>query len=423
MNRRAGTSRFVSARSKERNEGVKKRIGILTGGGDVPPLNAVIAAAVDEAESLGVELIGFIRGWGGVLENDWVSLSVRMVPSSVGGTILKSSRTNIGKTVGGPDRALRVFTDLGLSGLIVIGGEDTLSNAFLLGSFPQALISKTIDNDVGAAGAPDAAFEPEKILNYFTLGFPTAAEKIVSFVSLAEGLRTTAYSHERIVIVESMGMSAGWLALASGLGDPDLIVIPEFPVDIEALAARTLEIYARRKHAVIVVAEGAKWKDGTYLHAAEDEKKDFGHPRFGGSSGALRDKLKERLSGRIDTRNINAVNPSYLYRSGAPNALDALWAEKLGRRAVRLLTGGASGQNLLTIQKSEDGFYPAEKRLSGFGSIEELHRKVDRRFYDSAGFAMSEAGRRYMKEIVREIPDDPDYGLGRVNQERPASAG
>jgi len=106
------------------------------------------------------------------------------------------------------------------------------------------------------------------------------------------------------------------------------------------------------------------------------------------------------------------VNPSYLYRSGAPNALDALWAEKLGRRAVRLLAGGASGQNLLTIQKSEEGFYPAEKPLSGFGSIEELHRKVDRRFYDPAGFAMSEAGRRYMKEIVREIPDDPDYGLG-----------
>jgi 6-phosphofructokinase 1 len=395
-----------------RNEGVKKRIGILTGGGDVPPLNAVIAAAVAEAESLGVELIGFVRGWRGVLDNDWVGLSGREVPSRVGGTILKSSRVNIGKTAGGPDRALRTFADLELSGLIVIGGEDTLSNAFLLGAFPQALISKTIDNDVGVAGAPESAFEPEKILNYFTLGFPTAAEKIVSFVSLAEGLRTTAYSHERIVIVESMGMSAGWLALASGLGDPDLIVIPEFPVDIEALAARTFEIYSRRKHAVIVVAEGAKWKDGSCIHAAEDENKDFGHPRFGGSSGALRDKFKERLSGRVDTRNINAVNPSYLYRSGPPNALDARWAEKLGKRAVRVLAEGATGPNLLTAQKSEDGFYLAEKPLSEFGSIETLHRKVDRRFYDPAGFVISEAGRRYMKDIVREIPDDPDYGLG-----------
>lgn len=390
---------------------MKKRIGILTGGGDVPPLNAGIAAATAEAESLGVELIGFFRGWRGVLDNDWVSLSGREVPSRVGGTILKSSRVNIGKTAGGPDRALRTFADLELSGLIVIGGEDTLSNAFLLGSFPQALISKTIDNDVGTAGAPESAFEPEKILNYFTLGFPTAAEKIVSFVSLAEGLRTTAYSHERIVIVESMGMSAGWLALASGLGDPDLIVIPEFPVDIEALAARTFEIYSRRKHAVIVVAEGAKWKDGSCIRAAEDENKDFGHPRFGGSSGALRDKFKERLSGRVDTRNINAVNPSYLYRSGPPNALDARWAEKLGKRAVRVLAEGATGPNLLTVQKSEDGFYLAEKPLSEFGSIETLHRKVDRRFYDPAGFAISEAGRRYMKEIVREIPHDPDYGL------------
>ena len=119
----------------------------------------------------------------------------------------------------------------------------------------------------------------------------------------------------------------------------------------------------------------------------------------------------------------HAVNPSYLYRSGAPNALDALWAEKLGKRAVRVLAEGATGPNLLTIQKSKEGFYPAEKPLSNFGSIEELHRKVDRRFYDPVGFAMSEAGRRYMKEIVREIPDDPDYGLGRVTQERSASAG
>jgi 6-phosphofructokinase len=412
MNRRAGTPRSVSDRSKKGNEGVKKRIGILTGGGDVPPLNAVIAAAVAETDMLGVELIGFVRGWQGVLDNDWVSLSARMVPSRVGGTVLKSSRTNIGKTAAGPERAIRNLEKLGLSGLIIIGGEDTLSNAFLLGSFPQALISKTIDNDIGAAGASDAAFEPEKILNYFTLGFPTAAEKIVSFISLAEGLRTTAYSHERIVIVESMGMSAGWLALASGLGDPDLVIIPEFPVDLETLAARTFEIYTRRKHAVIVVAEGAKWKEGTYLQAAEDENKDFGHPRFGGSSGVLRDRLKERLSGRVDTRNINVVNPSYLYRSGAPNALDVLWAEKLGRRAVRLLADGATGPNLLTIQKSENGFYLAERPLSEFASIEVLHRKVDRRFYDPAVFTISEAGRRYMKEIVREIPDDPGYGLG-----------
>ena len=166
---------------------MKKRIGILTGGGDVPPLNGVIAAAAAEAGSLGVELIGFVRGWQGVLENDWVSLSAREVPSRVGGTILKSSRVNIEKMGGGPERAIRNLEKLGVSGLIVIGGEDTLSNAFLFGSFPQALISKTIDNDVGATGAPGSAFEPEKILNYFTLGFPTAAEKIISFVSLAEG--------------------------------------------------------------------------------------------------------------------------------------------------------------------------------------------------------------------------------------------
>jgi 6-phosphofructokinase len=223
-----------------------KRIGILTGGGDVPPLNRVIAAAAEEAAIRGMEILGFLRGWRGVLENEWLRLDGGRVFSGVGGTILKSSRVNIAKTARGADRALRNLADLGLSGLIVIGGEDTLSNAFLLRDFPQVMVAKTIDNDVGTVGEPEGALEPEKILNYFTLGFPTAAEKIVSFVSLAEGVRTTAYSHERIVIVESMGMSAGWLALASGLGDPDLIILPEFPVDLESIAARTREIYVKR---------------------------------------------------------------------------------------------------------------------------------------------------------------------------------
>ncbi len=389
-----------------------KRIGILTGGGDVPPLNRVLAAAAEEAGARGLEILGFLRGWRGVLENEWLRLDAGHISSGVGGTFLKSSRVNLAKTERGGDRALRTLAGLGLSGLIVIGGEDTLSNAFLLGNFPQVMIAKTIDNDVGTMGDPEGALEPETILNYFALGFPTAAEKIVSFVSLAEGVRTTAYSHERIVIVESMGMSAGWLALASGLGDPDMIVLPEFPVDPESILSRTLEIYARQKNVIIVVAEGARWRDGSYLKASRDEDEAFGHPRFGGAAEALRDILKARLSGHLNTRNVNVVNPSYLYRSGAPNALDAAWAEEFGKSAVRFLdeTGGAS--SFLTVQKTVEGFRLGVSPLSDFGSMEELHRKVDGRFYDPAAYAIRDEGRRYMREMVRERPADWKYIQG-----------
>jgi len=150
----------------------------LTGGGDVPPLNAVIASAKKTSNEVNVELIGFIKGWLGVIENQYIDLSKINFNSLIEGTILKSSSAKLEKTAGGIDQAKQNIKKLRLDGLIVINGEDTLSNSFNLLNIPLALNSKTIDNDIGTINSSN-----EGIINYFTLGFPTAARKISSFVS------------------------------------------------------------------------------------------------------------------------------------------------------------------------------------------------------------------------------------------------
>jgi len=386
----------------------KRKIGILTGGGDVPPLNAVIASARKASLKNGTELIGFLHGWSGLIEGRYVELSKINIDPLIGGTILKSSRVSLEKVPDGVKKAKENFKKLDLDGLIVIGGEDTLSNSFNFSDIPQVLISKTIDNDVGMIRFDrNDSFE---IVNYFTLGFPTAARKISSFVSLKEGLRTTAYSHERIIVVESMGMHAGWLALSSSLGHPDYIVIPEFPLEYNRFLEMVLRRYREKKNLIVVVAEGAKFGDGSHMSADENEKDDFGHPRFKGSADTLAKKLKEDLKKYFDTRNVNAVNPSYLYRSGAPCDLDMQWGDKLGKEAIRLNSEGLGGTVVLTIQKGERGFSMAPYSISKLNGIKDFHRFVDRRFYDPDGYSVTEEGRRYLVEIAPEIPEQ-DYGL------------
>jgi len=382
----------------------------LTGGGDVPPLNAVIASAREASLGEGVELLGFLRGWLGVIENEYVNLSEINLNPMIGGTILKSSRVRLEKVPGGVARVLENLYRMNLAGLIVIGGEDTLSNSFSLPEIRQVLISKTIDNDVGIIPSGDQKNDPAEIINYFTLGFPTAAKKISSFVSLKEGLRTTAYSHERIIIVESMGMHAGWLALSASMGHPDFIIIPEFPLDYEKIKGLIVEKYEKQKNIIIVVAEGVKFDNGSYISADENEKDDFDHPRFKGAAEALSKKLKRDLKKYFDTRNVNGVNPSYLYRSGAASDLDLKWANELGREAVNLLSDDLNKPAILTIKKEAREFSIAPYHLSNLKSIEELHRFVDERFYNPKDFSATEAAKKYLAEIVQEICEDK-YGL------------
>ena len=384
---------------------MKRRIGILTGGGDVPPLNAVIGSAYRQAESVGVDLVGIARGWQGLFEMDLVDLSRLSIDLSIGGTVLKSSRVNLNKVDGSREQIQRALSRLGLDGLIVVGGEDTLSNAFLFRDVPQVLISKTIDNDVGIN-------EPGEIVNYFTLGYPTAAQKISSLVSLKEGLRTTAYSHERIMVVESMGMHAGWLALASSMGHPDFIIIPEFPLNYDLLMEKVVERYRKERSVLIVVSEGARWENGEYISADESEKDNFGHPRFKGGAESLAKRLKTDLKTHFDTRNVNAVNPSYIYRAGKPNQLDYKSAILLGKEGVDLFSNGISEPVLLTISDGKDGFKAETIDLRGQTGIDKFHRFVDSRYYDPAEFQITPEGKSYLSKIVSEV-DEVEYGAKR----------
>ncbi len=380
-----------------------KRIGILTGGGDVPPLNAVIHSAYEYGRSNGVDVIGLTRGWQGLLEETVVDIGKLKLDPAIGGTVLKSSRTNLSKVDDAYSKIRKSLDDLNLDGLIVIGGEDTLSNAFHLRDIPQVLISKTIDNDVGIN-------EAGRIVNYFTLGYPTGAQKISSLVSLSEGLRTTAYSHERIVVVESMGMHAGWLAIASSLGHPDFIIIPEFPLYYDLLVEKVADRFQKHRNVIIVISEGAKWSDGSYISADEKDLDNFGHPKFKGAADLLAKKLKADLGRRFNTKNVNSVNPSYLYRSGNPNELDYRSAAMLGKDAINMFAKGLSEPVFLTLKNLDTEFIAEPFCLKELSDIEEFHRFVDERYYDPGEFEVAPEGLTYLDRIVRKI-EMPQYGF------------
>ena len=372
------------------------RIGILTGGGDVPPLNTVIFSAKNEASESNIELVGFINGWQGVLEKRTILLNDIRDFSHIGGTFLKSSRINLLLEKDGVDRANLVLKDLNIEGLIIIGGDDTLSNAYYINDVPCVLISKTIDNDVGL-------FKGDKLSNYFTLGYPSAVSKITSYASLEEGIRTTAFSHERIIILESMGMNSGWLALSSGLSDPDFIIIPEFTVDYDDLCSKIVAKYTSQKHIVIVISEGSTLRGKGYISADYKETDDFGHPRFGGNSYILRDMLKKDLRKYFDTRNINAVNPSYLYRSGKPDNLDSSVAQKMGKMSVELLLGDVTEPVLLATNYVDGKFSIELLPLSNFHKTDEGRfpkRFVNKNFYNPEKYQITTDGKKYLSSIV-----------------------
>jgi 6-phosphofructokinase len=369
----------------------KKRLGILTGGGDVPPLNTVIASALEKSVEKDIELFGFLNGWQGVLEQNYINLSDQSINPEIGGTILKSSRVNLRKVENAKEKVEKSLADSGIDGLIVIGGDDTLSNAFLLRNIPQVLISKTIDNDVGI-------INQTRIVNYFTLGFPTAAEKISSMVSLNEGLGTTAYSHERIIVVESMGMHAGWLALASSFGHPDFIIIPECPLNYGNLLEKVIEKYSRQKHLIIVAAEGSKWENGNYISANENENDNFGHPKFRGCAEVISKRLKEDLKEIFGSINVNSVNPSYMYRSGKPNA-----AVKLGSSAINTFTKNLAEPVFMSLHYKNPDFNVEEFFIKELKDIEDFHRFVDNSYYDSTIFYSTIEFKKYLSKIIKEF--------------------
>ena len=304
------------------------RIGLLTGGGDCPGLNAVIRAVVRKAiDTYGDEVIGFCDGWRGVLENTAVELTIESTRGILprGGTILRSSRTNPYAREDGVQRVRETLAGHRLDGLIPIGGEDTLGVANRLQADGVNVIGvpKTIDNDLGGTDV--------------TFGFDTALQIATDAI---DRLHTTAESHNRILVVEVMGRTAGWIALHSGVaGGADVILIPEIPFDIEDVCRRIQRRHERGRYfSIVVAAEGAAPKQGTMEVARENSFDEFGHPRLGGIGYALEQEIEQRTG--YETR---ATVLGHVQRGGTPTAFDRVLATRLGLAAIDAAHDGAWG--------------------------------------------------------------------------------
>jgi phosphofructokinase-like protein len=304
------------------------RIGVLTGGGDCPGLNAVIRAVVRKGiDGYGDQLVGFRDGWRGVLDDAFDELTIESTRGILprGGTILGSSRTNPYKRDDGPQLVAATLDRHELDGLIVIGGEDTLgvANHLFIDDVNVIGVPKTIDNDLGATDV--------------TFGFDTALHVATEAI---DRLHTTAESHHRILIVEVMGRTAGWIALHSGVaGGADVILIPELPFDIDEVCRLIHHRHARgRPFSIVVAAEGATPKEGTMELASGATVDEFGHPRLGGIGYALEREIEQRTG--YETR---ATVLGHVQRGGTPTAFDRVLATRLGLRAIDAAHEGAWG--------------------------------------------------------------------------------
>jgi ATP-dependent phosphofructokinase / diphosphate-dependent phosphofructokinase len=302
------------------------RIGVLTGGGDCPGLNAVIRGIVRKgSEVYGHDFVGFRDGWKGPLEGLTLPLDVATTRGILprGGTILGSSRTNPLKVDGGVERIRATLSSLGVDGLIAIGGEDTLGVATALAGEGLSVVGvpKTIDNDLSATD--------------YTFGFDTAVQIAVDAI---DRLHTTAESHHRVLIVEVMGRHAGWIALHSGLaGGANVILIPERPFDIDQVCGYIENRFARHYAPIVVVAEGATPKEGT-MELTTGDLDSFGHVRLGGIGAVLEREIQARTG--YESRQTVL---GHVQRGGTPTAFDRVLATRFGLQAIDAMHEGESG--------------------------------------------------------------------------------
>src|SRR5215210_3222940 len=302
------------------------RIGVLTGGGDCPGLNAVIRAVVRRGiDDHGHEIVGFRDGWLGPIEAIHEDLTVESTRGILprGGTILRSSRTNPFKRDDGPALIRRTLESAALDGLIAIGGEDTLGAAARLHAdhgLPVIGVPKTIDNDLAGTD--------------MTFGFDTAVQIATDAI---DRLHTTAESHNRVMIVEVMGRHAGWIALHSGLaGGADVILIPERPFDIEEVCRLIQRRHSRGRYfSIVVVAEGAVPEAGTMetMAAGEDE---FGHARLGGIGQRLEREIEEGTGYETRATAFDRVLATRLGLAAVDAANDGRWGVMPALRGMRI---------------------------------------------------------------------------------------
>ena len=305
------------------------RVGVLTGGGDCPGLNAVIRAIVRKGESTyGDEIVGFLDAWDGVLERRTVPLDIEALRGSLprGGTMLGTKRGSPFDYPDGPQRVREVFEEMGLEGLIVIGGNGSLTVACRLHDMvdlPIVGVPKTIDNDILGTDV--------------TFGFHTAVQIATDAI---DRLHTTAESHNRVLLVEVMGRHAGWIATYAGIaGGATVILVPELPFDIDEVCEVLRHRHERGRYAsIVVVSEGAEPREGTLEMPAREIDR-YGHARLAGIAHLIAPAIEQRTG--FETR---VVLLGHVQRGGTPNAYDRVLSTRYGLAAIDAVHDKAWGE-------------------------------------------------------------------------------
>ncbi|HNX68490.1 MAG TPA: ATP-dependent 6-phosphofructokinase [Candidatus Omnitrophota bacterium] len=340
-----------------------KRIGILTGGGDCPGLNPVIRAVVRAAKLHGWTVIGFKRGWKGIIENDFVELSNDSVAGILqrGGTILGTSRTNPYKKEGDVQKVRATMAKNKLDALVAVGGEDTLGagNKLFKDGVHVVGVPKTIDNDLNATD--------------YTFGYDTA---LGIATDCLDRLRTTAESHERVIVAEIMGRHAGWIALESGIaGAADVVLIPEVSMTADEICAPLMKRLARGKRfGVVAVSEGFSIK-GEDIATTQKELDAFGHVRLGGIGDRLA-KLIEKKTG-IETR---STVLGHIQRGGTPTAFDRILGTRFGVKAVELIEQGQFGK-MVSLRGREIVAVPLQEAVGELKTVPPELYELAKKFF------------------------------------------
>src|SRR5947207_5478304 len=340
------------------------RVGLLTGGGDCPGLNAVIRAVVRKGERhYGDELVGFRDGWKGVLEDSTMLLDVGRCRGILpgGGAILGTSRTNPYKIEDGVKKALDTLRKERIDALVAIGGEDTLGVANKLGSEGIGVVGvpKTIDNDLSCTEV--------------TFGFDTAVQIATDAI---DRLHTTAESHDRVMVVEVMGRHAGWIATDAGIaGGAAYILVPERPFDVAQVCESLLLRHQKGRYAsIVVVAEGAQPKEGSMVVQSR-EVDEFGHVRLGGIGDVLAREIRQRTG--FDTR---VTVLGYVQRGGTPTAFDRVLATRFGIAAIDAVHEGAFGQ-MVALRNAKIVRLPLSEAVNSMKTVDPELLEVAEVFY------------------------------------------
>lgn len=312
------------------------RIGMLTGGGDCPGLNAVIRAVVRKGVlHYGDEFVGFMEGWRGVLDDVTMPLNLETTSGILhrGGTILRSSRTNVKKIPGGVEKCVEVLVKHGIDALIALGGDDTQSVNLALSEMGVKCVGvpKTIDNDLNGT---DVCF-----------GFDTAVTVATEAV---DRLHSTAEAHNRVLVCEVMGRNAGWIAITAGIaGGADVILVPEIPIDMDEVCRLLRYRWEHgKKFAIVVAAEGAVLPETEQVsHGTKLDS--FGHVRLSGIGQVLAEEIEKRTG--YETR---SVNLGHTQRGGTPTAYDRMLATRYGVAAIDLAHAGKFGR-LVVLKGTE----------------------------------------------------------------------